>query len=173
MAGSSWPSPCPGKSVPCVRMRPPTVASVVSLLRKTSIAWRMTEVSGTTYTSRQAMHRCDADCRACALPVLRDISIAEAYHLTSHISKPYVLCYKRLGNSEAPPWPGTPGAVLRASGPMFLDKVPVNRNTKTGQVVQMDHPIAHGRTCGVQTMLDGMALRIPVRFHRKGTGTER
>jgi len=56
---------------------------------------------------------------------------------------------------------------------MFLDKTPVNLNTPTGQVVQMDHTIAHGWTRGIQTVLDRMALGIPVRFHRKGTGTER
>ena len=56
---------------------------------------------------------------------------------------------------------------------MFLDKIPVNLNAKTGQVVQTDHTIAHGWALGVQTMLDRMALGIPVRFHPKGTGAER
>ena len=56
---------------------------------------------------------------------------------------------------------------------MFLDKAPVDLNTQTWQVIHMDHAIAHGWALGVQTMLDRMALGIPVRFHRKGTGTER
>src|SRR5262249_28228391 len=66
-----------------------------------------------------------------------------------------------------------PRAALWDSDPMFLDKAPVDLNTKTGQGVQIDHPIAHGRALGIQTMLDWMALRVPVRFHPKGTGTER
>ena len=56
---------------------------------------------------------------------------------------------------------------------MFLDKAPVDFNTQTGQVVQMDHPIAHGWGLGIQIVLDRMALGIPVRFHCKGTGAER
>ena len=56
---------------------------------------------------------------------------------------------------------------------MLLVKTPVDLNTKTGQVVQMDHTITHGWSRGIQTVLDRMALGIPVRFHRKGTGTER
>ncbi len=56
---------------------------------------------------------------------------------------------------------------------MFLDKAPVNLNTKTGQVIQMDHAMTHGWTLSVQTVLDRMALRVPVRFYRKGTGAER
>jgi hypothetical protein len=56
---------------------------------------------------------------------------------------------------------------------MLLDKAPVDLNTQTGQVVQMDHTIAHRWAFGIQTVLDWMALGIPMRFHRKGTGVER
>ena len=56
---------------------------------------------------------------------------------------------------------------------MLLDKAPVDLNTKAGQIVQMDHTIAYSWALGIQTMLERMALGIPVRFHRKGTGTER
>ena len=56
---------------------------------------------------------------------------------------------------------------------MFLDKAPVNLKAKTGQVVQMDYTIAHAWALGIQAVLDRMALGIPVRFDRKGTGAER
>src|SRR5262245_38519202 len=56
---------------------------------------------------------------------------------------------------------------------MFLDKTPIDLDAKTGQVVQMDHTITYGWSRGIQTVLDRMAFGIPVRFHCKGTGTER
>src|SRR5262249_40640426 len=76
-------------------------------------------------------------------------------------------------SKQKPNGESIPIAPSWGSGPMFLDKVPGDLNTQTGQVVQMDHPIAHSWTLGIETVLDRMALGIPVRFHREGTGAER
>ena len=56
---------------------------------------------------------------------------------------------------------------------MLLDKVPIDLDAKTRQVVQMEHAVAHGWSLGVQTVVDRITLGISVRFCRKGTGTER
>ena len=77
-AGNAWSGNVPGNRVLCWRMRLPSKGSVVSLARNTSMDWLMTEATDTTYTSRQAAYTFDVDCRACALPVLRAISMAQA-----------------------------------------------------------------------------------------------
>src|SRR5215471_19659253 len=55
---------------------------------------------------------------------------------------------------------------------MLLDKIPVDLDAKTRQVVQVEHAVAHGGSLGVQTVVDWITLGIPVRFCRKGTGAE-
>jgi len=56
---------------------------------------------------------------------------------------------------------------------MLLDKGPVDRDAKTRHVIQMDHTVMHGWALCIQTVLDRMTVRVPVRFHPKGTGAER
>lgn len=94
-AGNAWAGDVPGNKVLCWRTRLPSEGSVESLARNASMDWLMTEAIDTTYTSRQAAHTFDVDCMACTLPVLRETSMAQAYHLALHISKPYTLCHKR------------------------------------------------------------------------------
>src|SRR5689334_12784022 len=77
-AGKAWSGNVPGNRVLCWRTRLPNAGSVVSLARKASMDWLMTEAPDTTYTSRQAALTFDVDCRAYALPVLRGTSTAQA-----------------------------------------------------------------------------------------------
>src|SRR5438309_8684385 len=76
-------------------------------------------------------------------------------------------------SKQKPNGESIPIATSWGSGSMFLDKTPVNLNAETGQVIQMNHTIAHGWPRSIEPVLDRMALGIPVRFHRKGTGAER
>jgi len=77
-AGNAWSGDVTGNKVLCWRTRLPSEESVESLARNAVMDWLMTEATDMTYTSRQAAHAFDADCRACALPVLREISMAQA-----------------------------------------------------------------------------------------------
>src|SRR4030095_4348808 len=66
-AGNAWSGNVPGNRVLCWRTRFPNEASGVSLARNTSMDWLMIEATDTTYTSREAVHTFDMDCRACTL----------------------------------------------------------------------------------------------------------
>src|SRR5215813_4361439 len=76
--GNGWSGDVPGNKVHCLRMRLPNEGSVVSLASNASLDWFMTEATDMTYASRQAAYTFDVDCRACALPVLRETSMAQA-----------------------------------------------------------------------------------------------
>jgi hypothetical protein len=62
--GNSWSGNVPGNRVHCWQTRLPNEGSVVSLARNAAMGWLMTEATDTTYTSRQAIHKFDVDCRA-------------------------------------------------------------------------------------------------------------
>lgn len=55
---------------------------------------------------------------------------------------------------------------------VLLHKGPINADTKTRRIVQVQHTIAYHRAVRVQAMMDRIALVISVRFRRKGAGAK-
>jgi hypothetical protein len=77
-AGNAWSGDVPDNRVLCWQTRLPNEGSVVNLASNASIDWLITEATDTTYTSREAAYTFDMDCRACALPVLRETAMVQA-----------------------------------------------------------------------------------------------